>query len=99
MDRVLRKGVSGLAASWLSSGSTVDHPGHVRLKETLSSADGYNARVAGRQALAALSETDNLAKQVLDTEKELRDGCVEEPPIIVCPSVFKELCSALARAT
>ena len=99
MDRTLRKGSIGLALAWLQAGQGGDKAFHVTAKETLSSAEGFEARSAARADFRERAAASPLIADIVQCESNLRDGDQTEPPTLACPSVQRDLENVYAAAS
>ena len=102
MDRKCRQGSLGLSMSWLQlhlDNPDMDIVAHNSQKETLSSGDCYDVRVAGRERLRQLAEANGPGSghaEILRLESLEREGDTTEPAQLICRGLGASLV-ALAR--
>ena len=81
MDRTLARGPIGLCMAWLRAHAEGPEPPAL-LKITLSSPEGMDARVRGREEFQEMAKENELCSEVLEQEALLRGGSRDEPPRI-----------------
>ena len=91
MDRSLSKGTAALAFLWLQQAEPGDWHSHQPAKEILSSADEFNDRAEMREQLVEMAVNDSEIAEILEIEKNARDGVTAEPIWLACHSIARAL--------
>ena len=97
MDRTTRKGALGLSLAWLEAGVNSTRFEHIVLKDTLSNASSFSIRNAARQSFVADAAAFPQKMELLVAERDSRDGVMDEPHALACPSVWGEYSRVLEK--